>query len=131
MSYPARAEGLGKYGKQKQVKKMQWLQKAEITIIYSQDIMLDDNAICLPSSTHYSPITFQSEQSMLYRPYSITGWLSHLGLQNTPTLSLQRSKTPPTGVLDMILNNLMNKNIFNILYGIVFMYTFLLIYDSF
>ena len=31
----------------------------------------------------------------------------HMGLQNTPTQSLQRGKTPPTSVLDMTLNNLM------------------------
>ena len=34
-------------------------------------------------------------------------WPSRLGLLNTPTASLQRSKTPTTGVLDMTLNNLM------------------------
>ena len=37
------------------------------------------------------------------------GWLGWLGPQNTPTASLQRSKTPPTSVLDMTLNNLMVK----------------------
>ena len=31
------------------------------------------------------------------------GW----GLQNTPTASQQKDKTPLTSVLDMILNNLM------------------------
>ena len=34
-------------------------------------------------------------------------WLSRLGLQNTPTASLQRDKTSPMSVLDMTLNNLM------------------------
>ena len=34
-------------------------------------------------------------------------WSSRVGLQNTPTASLQRGKTLPTSVLDMILNNLM------------------------
>lgn len=29
-------------------KKFKWLQKAQITVILSQDIMLDDNAIYLP-----------------------------------------------------------------------------------
>ena len=33
--------------------------------------------------------------------------LSRLGLQNTPTASLQRGKTFPTNVLDMTPNNLM------------------------
>ena len=32
---------------------------------------------------------------------------SWLGLENTPTASLQRGKAPPTSVLDMTLNNLM------------------------
>ena len=31
-------------------------------------------------------------------------WSSRLGLENTPTISLQRNKTPPTSVLDMTLN---------------------------
>ena len=34
-------------------------------------------------------------------------WPSQLGLQNTLTASLQKSKTRPTSVLDMTLNNLM------------------------
>ena len=34
-------------------------------------------------------------------------WLSCLGQQNIQTVSLLRGKTPPTSVLDMILNNLM------------------------
>ena len=34
-------------------------------------------------------------------------WPSRLELQNTPTASLQRGKTPPMSVLDMILSNLM------------------------
>ena len=34
-------------------------------------------------------------------------WPSQLGLQKTPTASLQRSKTPPMSVLDMTQNNLM------------------------
>ena len=33
-------------------------------------------------------------------------WPSRLGLQNTPTASPQRGKTPPTNVLDMTRNNL-------------------------
>ena len=33
-------------------------------------------------------------------------WPSRLELQNTPTPSLQRGKTPQTSVLDMILNDL-------------------------
>ena len=37
----------------------------------------------------------------------IVFWPSWLGLQNTLTASLQRGKTPPTSVLDMILNSLM------------------------
>ena len=37
--------------------------------------------------------------------FSNLNWLSRLGLQNTLTSSLQRSKTPPTSVL--ALNNLM------------------------
>ena len=32
--------------------------------------------------------------------------LSRLGLENTPTASLQRDKTPPTCALDLTLNNL-------------------------
>ena len=32
-------------------------------------------------------------------------WPSQLMLENTPTASLQRGKIPPTGVLDMKLNN--------------------------
>ena len=32
-------------------------------------------------------------------------WPSWLGLQNTPTASLQRSKTPPTSALNMTQNN--------------------------
>ena len=32
---------------------------------------------------------------------------SQLGVENTPTASLQRGKTPLTSVLDMRLNNLM------------------------
>ena len=34
-------------------------------------------------------------------------WPNRLGLQNTPTASLQRGNTPPTSVLHMTLNNLM------------------------
>ena len=34
-------------------------------------------------------------------------WPSRLELENIPTASLQRGKTPPTSVLDMALNNLM------------------------
>ena len=34
-------------------------------------------------------------------------WSCRLGLQNTPTASLQRDKTRPTSVLDMALNSLM------------------------
>ena len=30
-------------------------------------------------------------------------WPCRLGLQNTPTASLQRGKTPPTSVLDMTI----------------------------
>ena len=32
-------------------------------------------------------------------------WPIRLGLQNTPTESLQSGKTPPTSALDMTLNN--------------------------
>ena len=38
-----------------------------------------------------------------------TYWPSWLGLQNTLTASLQRGKTPQTSVLNMILNNLMER----------------------
>ena len=41
--------------------------------------------------------------------YSFLNLLSQLGLENTPTASLQKGKThhlPPTGVLHMTLNNL-------------------------
>ena len=34
-------------------------------------------------------------------------WPCRVGLQNTPTAFLQRVKIPPTGVLDITLNNLM------------------------
>ena len=36
----------------------------------------------------------------------LCGWLSEWGLQNTPTASLQRSKTPMSALI-MTLNNLM------------------------
>ena len=38
---------------------------------------------------------------------TIKCWSTELGLQNTPTASLQRGKTPLTVVLDMTLNKLM------------------------
>ena len=38
---------------------------------------------------------------------SKTHWPIRLRLHNTSTVSLQRSKTPPTSILDMTLNNLM------------------------
>ena len=37
--------------------------------------------------------------------YYMEVWPSRLGQQNTQTSSLQKSKSPPTSVLDMILNN--------------------------
>ena len=46
---------------------MQWLQKANITVIYSQNIMFNDNTICLyPFFAHRSqstptPVTFQTD----------------------------------------------------------------------
>ena len=54
--------------------------------------------------------------SMMLRLLSILGkevrlptktYASRLGVQNTPTVSLQRSTTPPASVLDMTVNNLM------------------------
>ena len=36
---------------------------------------------------------------------SFSDWSCCLGLQNTPTASLQRGKTTPTSVLIMTLNN--------------------------
>ena len=44
--------------------KIQWLQKAMITVLYSQDIMLDDNTICIyicSSHSTPSPVTFQTD----------------------------------------------------------------------
>ena len=37
---------LKRFCKQKHVEKMWWLQRAQITIVYSQNFMLDDNTIC-------------------------------------------------------------------------------------
>ena len=39
--------------------------------------------------------------------YLLKRWPSRLGLQNTPTASLQRGNTLPTSVVDMTLNKLM------------------------
>ena len=50
-------------------------------------------------------IFFKTYSSFL-SAFSLFTWPSRLGLQNTPSASLKRSKTPPTSVLDMTLNNL-------------------------
>ena len=42
----------------------------------------------------------------LFEFIPFTCWPSQLGVQNTLTASLQRSKIPPMSALDMILNNL-------------------------
>ena len=53
-------------------KKMQRLQKAKITVMYSQDIMLDDNIIRLSLSFNHcshntiSPVTFQIDHIYIY-----------------------------------------------------------------
>ena len=47
------------------------------------------------------------DESLLTTPKTMIWWPNRLGLQNTPTASLQRDKTPLWNVLDMKLNNLM------------------------
>ena len=39
-------------------------------------------------------------------------WPSRLGQQNTPTASPQRGNTPPTSLLNMILNMICNAEVF-------------------
>ena len=56
--------------KKKYVKKMQWLQKVKIIVIYSQDIIWDDNTLYLslfhPLLIHYTQFRYFSEIHLLY-----------------------------------------------------------------
>ena len=45
---------------------------------------------------------------VLNNPYAVKQ-SSRLGLQNTPTASLQKGKTPQTSILDMTLKTLIEK----------------------
>ena len=65
-----------------------------IQIVFKRSIWL--NMVQSGFSSKYMEIVHHSPR-----------WPSRLGLQNTPTSSLQKGKTTPTSVLDMTLNNLM------------------------
>ena len=79
----------------------------KIRIMYK--ILCKDNNLILESS--YDDVVAAVEYFFLpmgSKHCNTDGkWPGQLGLQNTPTASLQRGKTSLTSVLDMMLNNLM------------------------
>ena len=54
----------------------------------------------------YPPIYENNSARRIENKYNVH-WPSQLKLQNTPTASLQRGKTPSTNVLDMTLSKMM------------------------
>ena len=81
-----------------------WKQHPKNQLLYShfppeQDIL---GTVRKKNTTNYHYETLM----LLFRKYN-RNWPTWVGLQNTPTASLQRSKTPPMSILDMTLNNLM------------------------
>ena len=94
-----------------------WNPKISLSILNSNHVCLDISEVLMfncckwtceeiVKTAHYDKfilLTFIS----LYQFYYRASWPSQLGLQNTQTTSLLRSKTPPISVLLMTLNNMM------------------------
>lgn len=74
-----RCQQLHCYATKARGKKMQWLQKAKITVMYCQDIMLDGNNLLISLSSiahpaHPAPFTFQAD--LAYNIYCLHTYIN-------------------------------------------------------